>query len=273
MRIVMARRVIDLQTWLAALTLWWGTASAVFAHEFWLDVVNYQPKVGDGVPVLHRTGQKFLGDSYPFLKAWSKRFVVIDARGERPIKAIEGDDPAAEVKFRVPGLAILAYQRTPDTLEFENFAKFESYLADEGLEAFGAQHRALKKPETKISELYMRCAKALVAVAGGAGSDRAVGLPLEIVAERNPYELPQGEPLPVRVLHDGKPLAGVMIKVFHLKDPEQPRRIRTGPDGRAEIPLPLAGEFLLNAVHMTAPPPREKADWLSLWASLTFIRP
>jgi hypothetical protein len=243
------------------------------AHEFWLDVVDYRPKVGESVPVLHRTGQKFLGDSFPFLKAWSKRFVVIDARGERAIKAIEGDDPAAEVKFRVPGLAIIVYQRNPDTLEFETLEKFDSYLADEGLETFGAQHRALKKSEMKIRELYMRCAKALVAVAGGAGADRAVGLPLEIVADRNPYELPQGEALPVRVLHDGKPLAGVLLKVFHLKDPEQPRRIRTDADGRAAVPLPLQGEYLLNAVHMVPPGPREKADWLSLWASMTFVRP
>jgi Domain of unknown function (DUF4198) len=251
-----------------------AAGSPVTAHEFWLDAVKYTPKAGDVVPIVHRTGQKFLGDSYPYVKAWSKRYAVVDARGERPVKAIEGDDPASEITFKTTGLSIVVYQGTPDPLVFETMEKFDSYLDDEGLEWVKEKHRALKKPETKILEMFARCAKALIQVgAGGGGNDRAVGLPLELVAERNPYELGQGELLPVRLLHEGKPLAGALIKVFHLKDPELPRRYRTDVEGRAKVPLPFAGEYLLNAVHMLQVAPKDKADWSSLWASMTFARP
>lgn len=248
-----------------------GSPSA--AHEFWLDAVKYTPKAGDAVPIVHRTGQNFSGDSYPFIRALAKRYSVINSRGERAVKAVEGDDPASEITFRNAGLAIVVYQGAPDPLSFESIEKFDLYLDDEGLEWVKERHRAQKKPEAPIKELFARCAKALIQVGGGGGNDRAVGLPLELVAERNPYQMAPGELLPIRVLHDGKPLAGALIKVFHLKDPEQPRRYRTDVEGRAMLPLPLPGEYLLNAVHMLQASPKDQADWLSLWASMTFARP
>ena len=38
--------------------------------------------------------------SYPYLSADTRRFALIDARGEHAIKSVEGDDPAADVTFR-----------------------------------------------------------------------------------------------------------------------------------------------------------------------------
>lgn len=250
-----------------------AVSSPVASHEFWLDPVQFMPETGASVPIAHRNGMNFKGETFPYVRAWFKRFTVVDARGERPVKGTEGDDPAAVVAFPQPGLSILVYHSTPDPLVFETMEKFESYLKDEGLEHIAALHRQLGKPQTGIRELYARCAKALVWVGGGSGSDRAVGLPLELVAERNPYQLGAETSLPVRLLHNGKPIEGVMIKVFNGADPTAPGRVRTDAEGRALIELPNAGKYLLNAVHMTPPSPRDKADWTSLWASLTFARP
>ena len=245
------------------------------AHEFWLEPVLLTPKVGASVPIVHRIGQNFEGDSYPYVRAWFRRFSHIDARGERPIKGIEGDDPAAEVLGTNRGLSILVYHRNPDEVVFETMEKFGSYLKDEGLERFEKVHTDLGKPQSKIREVYTPCAKALVSVGGG-GNDRPVGLPLELIAERNPYDLGNADNvLPVRLLHEGKPLAGATIKVFNEKDRKSPRRFITDADGRARIELPVRDRYLLGAVHMLAPTPAEqkKADWTSLWASLTFMRP
>ena len=245
------------------------------AHEFWLEPVVLTPKVGASVPIVHRIGQNFEGDSYPYVRAWFRRFVHIDARGERPIKGVEGDDPAAEVRFATRGLSILVYHSNSDEAVFETMEKFRAYLADEGLGRFAKAHTDLGKPLSGIRERYVRCAKALVSVGGGGVSDRAVGLPLELIAERNPYELGVDNLLPVRLLHDGKPLEGATIKVFNEKDRKTHRRFITDAEGRAMVELPVKDRYLLGAVQMLVPTASEqkKADWTSLWASLTFARP
>ena len=248
--------------------------SPAAAHEFWLEPDSYTPETGKPVAFSHYVGQSFKGESYPFLQDWIERYVVADARGERPVKGVAGDDPAARLTFQRAGLKILAYHGAPDSLSFDTWEKFEAYLKKEGLEHIGPLHRAEGKPETAIRELYSRCAKTLVQVgASRGGEDRAVGLPLELVTERNPYSLAAGEALPVRLLYKGKPIAGVTIKVFSKADPENPRRLRTDAHGRARIALPHPGAYLLNAVHMTAPAVTDDAHWTSLWASLTFRRP
>lgn len=248
-------------------------APPAIAHEFWLDVVVARPAKGASVPVVFRNGQELLGDSYPYLKAATRRFSVIDAKGERRIKAIEGDDPAADVPFPNAGLAIVVYQGASEDTEFASFEKFSESVLYEGLAAVLEAHRSAGKPMTRIRERYMRCAKALVGVGDGKGTDRAVGLPLELVALDNPYQLAPGQQLTVQVLRDGRPLAGAVVKTFHRQDPLSPRSVTAGTDGKATIALPQPGFTLVHAVHMQEPAPGDKSHWSSLWASLTFYRP
>jgi uncharacterized GH25 family protein len=244
------------------------------AHEFWLDPVDFAPKVGSVVPIVHRIGQNFMGDTYPYVRKLSRRFAVIDAKGERPVKTIDGDDPAGEIKFSTPGLATVVYQRVAELVTFKTFADFETYLRYEGLEWVIADHSKAGKSVTNIRELYARFAKSLVNVGNEAtGQDRAVGLTLEIIAEENPYGLAPGATLPIRVLYDGKPAANLLVKSFNRDDSESPRQIRTDAEGRARIEIPKPGETLISAVHMRPPLTGEKAEWHSLWASLTFKRP
>jgi hypothetical protein len=258
---------------LAAACVLGFAAPVAAAHEFWLEPAEFTPKIGQRVPIGIYIGQNFKGDSFPFLREEFKRFVVIDARGEKPVKGIAGDDPAVTMTFSRPGLVIFAHYSTPESLTFETWEKFESYLQTEGLEHIAALHRAEGKPETGIKEIYSRCAKLLIDVARGAGEDRLTGMPLELVAERNPYRLGANEPLPVRLFHDGKPVAGVLITAFAKANPENKQRVRTDAEGRAAIALPVSGPWLLNAVFMQAASARENAHWTSLWASLTFARP
>ena len=264
------RRMIATLSVTAMLTL--GTDPAA-AHEFWLDPIDFTPKVGATVPIVHRIGINFEGDTYPFVRKLSRRFSIVDAQGERAIKTIDGDDPAGEVKFSTAGLSIVVYQRVAEPTVFATFEKFEENLKIEGLEWAIDAHRQAGKRMTDIRELYARCAKALVSVGAGGGNDRAVGLPLEIIAELNPYKLNLGDPLPVRLLHTGKPVAGLLVKSFNRDDKESPRQARTDADGRALMQVPMAGEVLISAVHMLPPGPKEQVEWSSLWASLTFKRP
>jgi Domain of unknown function (DUF4198) len=248
-------------------------SSPATAHEFWIDPIEFTPKVGTTVPIVHRIGQNFLGDTYPFVRKLSRRFSIVDSKGERAIKTVDGDDPAAEVKFATPGLSIVVYQRVAELVTFKTYTQFEENLNIEGLEWVIDAHRKAGKRTADIRELYARCAKSLIAVGDGAGNDRAVGLPLEIIAEQNPYTLQASQPLGIRILHDGKPAVGLLVKSFNRDDPDSPRKARTDSDGRAQIELPKSGEVLISAVHMLQPNAKEQAEWSSLWASLTFKRP
>ena len=266
----MPRRVF--RSLLAALALVGATLPAV-AHEFWLEPETYTPAKGQAVPISIRIGQDFKGDSYPYIRGEFKRFVVIDAKGEKPVKGIDGDDPAVKMTFAQPGLTVFAHYSTPEPLVFQEWEKFESYIQTEGLEHIVALHRQQGKPTTGIREIYSRCAKLLMNVQGAGGEDRLTGMPLELVAERNPYELGKDELLPLRLFFNGKPIAGIQITAFARADTTDRRRVRTDAEGRARIAVPASGPWLINAVHMLEPTAREKAHWTSLWASMTFARP
>lgn len=91
---------------------------------------------------------------------------------------------------------------------------------------------------------------------------------LDLRAEGSPPVLRVGDTLQLRVLHDGRPLAGQMVEfrsdlsaigVWRQSDAE----------GRVSLPLPLAARWLARAVHLQ--PPAAGADhWTSHFISLAF---
>jgi uncharacterized GH25 family protein len=244
------------------------------AHEFWIDPVTFTPALAATVPITLRIGSDFRGNTYPYVRSLDRGFKLVTARGTIPVKSIDGDDPASEVTFRTPGLAILWHRRAPEPVTFDTMKAFEETLVDEGLEAIAAAHKASGRSQTKIKELFARCAKALLQVGvSREGNDRAVGLPLELVAEANPYTHPKDDPLPVQVLLNGKPLPNALVKVFNSADATAAQRLRSDAAGRVVIAASRKGDYLVSAVHMETAKPADKADYVSLWASLTFARP
>jgi hypothetical protein len=254
----------------AGIVLLCGTLPAA-AHEYWLEPTAFAVQAGQNVPIHIYVGEHFKANSFPYLREEYKKFVIAEGRSERPVRAVDGDDPVT-VKLTTPGLAIVAAYTVPETLTFENWDKFEAYLRFEGLEQIAPRHREQGKPMSGIVEHYIRCAKLLLNVAVAGGEDRVIGLPLELVAERNPYRLAPGDGLPVRLLHNGKAIAGVQITALSKADPHKRHHVRTDAEGRARIALPTPGPWLLNAVHM-AESQSANAHWLSWWASMTFARP
>jgi uncharacterized GH25 family protein len=254
---------------LAALIL----AAPATAHEFWLEPGKYAPKAGENVPVTLRVGQFFNGATFPYLSDNFVKFSAFHGGKSQPVKGLDGDDPAATLAFPQSGLAVMTFHSIWLELVFEEWTKFETYLKKEGLSHIVARHRAAGKRETNVKEFYARAAKLLIDVGGtGKGADRLTGMPLELVAERNPYGLAKGGALPVRLYYQGKPLADVQITAIAKAEGDKRNTYRTDKDGRALIALPLSGAWLLNAVHMMDGVPGEGAEWQSLWASMIFER-
>lgn len=95
-------------------------------------------------------------------------------------------------------------------------------------------------------------------------------MPLELVAERNPYSLGPGKAFPVRLLQDGAPVPGYLVKALPKSHSKSVQRLRTDEAGRVFIALAALGPWLLNAVQFFPQKPDDWVDWVSIWASTTF---
>jgi uncharacterized GH25 family protein len=164
---------------------------------------------------------------------------------------------------------VLGYSSNPSSVEL-TAEKFNQYLADEGLDSVAAERTRRKETQAKVRERFSRCAKSLVLVGSvDTANDRNLGFTLELVAERNPYALRDGQDLPVRLTYENRPLAGALVVAFNRKNPSEKLTARTDRDGRVRLPLRAGGLWLIKAVHMV-PSVTPDADWNSYWASLTF---
>ena len=246
----------------------------LLAHDFWIEPSSFRPAAGSQLAVSLRVGEHFRGDPVPRVDPKIVKFVLSSAAGETPIGGLPAVDPAGLIRVVSPGLAVIGYrsQRTAITLEAD---KFEKYLADEGLDGVLEARRTRGEQGKPGNEVYSRCAKSLIAVdgTGKSGFDRALGFTAEIVAESNPVALHAGEAMRVRVLHEGAPVAGALVKAIALDDPDNTLSARSGKDGRAAFRLARKGVWLVKTVHMVPAPKETGADWESLWASLTFEIP
>ena len=264
-----------------------GAPARVFAHDFWIEASSFRPAVGSAVELGLFVGPNFEGEPFPRVPNLISRFVLVSPAGEREIPGRPGAVPAGVVRIEAPGLQIAAYRSLNYALTVEA-AKFEEYLAEEGLEKISALRKKGGEAGKPGREVFSRCAKALLEAGGNesggrtapprfppaggppAGQDRAVGLTLELVAEKNPYTLAANDELPVRLLLDGKPLAGALVHALLHGDPSVKVAARTDRQGRARLRLARPGFWLVKAVDMSPAPKGVDADWQSLWASLTF---
>lgn len=249
-------------------------AGAVQAHNFWIEPSTLTPAPGQRLAVRLRVGVELKGDPVPRDPALMKRFLAAGPAGDSPVPGVPNTEPAGFEAFAVPGLYTIVYDSGRSPLELDA-AKFEEYLRDEGLEKISALRARQGKSAAGAKEVFSRCAKSLLNVGnGGAGPgfDRVFNQRLELVAEKNPYTMAGGGELPVRLLYEGKPLAGALVMALQRDRPDKVTA-RTDAKGRVTLKLDRPGFWLIKAVHMIPAPPDAGADWESFWASLTFSLP
>lgn len=242
------------------------------AHDFWIEPAAFRPAVGTSLPVTLRVGEDFNGTSQPFVPDWFVDFSVSSPTGRKPVQGFVGDDPAATLALKTPGLRLIGYHSTRAFVDLEA-ARFDTYLEKEGLERVRDLRRKRGQSAVNGREYYSRCAKSLVSSGGapGPGFERELGYPLELIPRADPYALSPGKKLPIALHWQGKPLAGVLVIAFTADQPAKRFQGRTGRDGRITLPLDRAGRWLVKAVHMIEVPDSDPAaDWESFWASLTF---
>ncbi len=278
-------------------------AAPAAAHDFWIRPDSFAPAPDSPLAVRCFVGEQGVaGEPVARNDARLLRFELLGRGGRaaaRPVVGQDGAEPAGAVRVPDDGAAWVVFENTPARLELEA-AKFEAYLREEGLEAILARRAARGESDRPSREVYARCAKALLRPGGVVReSDAAVvlapvGLRLELLPEADPETLAfgaDGAELRVRLLFEGAPLAGALVKATLLAphgptgEPAAPAvalpfsapaatglHARTDAHGRVALRLARGGEWLVTCVHMLAAEGEAATDhdYESLWASLAF---
>jgi len=243
----------------------------IAAHDMWMEPTTFLPHAGQIVGVKLRVGQDLLGDPIPRDSSLVNEFVFEDSTGRKPLVGRDGSDPAGYLRVAAPGLVVIGYRSNPSRVELAA-EKFNQYLKEEGLDAVAALRARRNETSSPARELFARCAKSLVLSGSPSDTqaDRTLGFPLELVAERNPYAVRDGQDLPVRLTYERRPLAGTLVVAMNRLNPSEKQAARTDGDGRVRLRLRSGGMGMIKAVHMVPAPAGANADWASYWASLTF---
>ncbi|HVS62040.1 MAG TPA: DUF4198 domain-containing protein [Thermoanaerobaculia bacterium] len=293
----------SLPSWLplaAALCLWLEV-SPLEAHELYIRPSSFRPPAGERVGLALEVGHAFAGSPVERRPGHLRRFVWMGSDGEtREVRGVDGALPAGWVVGAPEGLVTVSYESHAMHHELPP-ARFESYLREEGLDEILALRRDRGETSAAGRELFSRCAKTVLAVgdagvAGRApegavvapgvtgrgvrdaataspGGMPAIGCPLELVPVAG--LLDSGSQLTVRVLWEGNPLPGVLVRATRAGELAASAALRSSSVGLATFDLD-DGAWLLHAVHMTPLAPggagSEAADWRSVWTSLTFER-
>jgi len=269
-------RIKQLRHTIAAALLLTAGSAALIAHDFWIEPSTFTPAVSTAVRVRLMVGDHFAGEALPRNDSRIERFFAVGPDGAaRDIAGRHGIDPAGVVRFDAPGLYILGYHGRPSAVNLDA-DKFESYLKEEGLDAISRERVIRGETAKPAREHFSRSVKTLIRAGASAsidGYDRAIGLPLEIIPEDNPFA-DDLQHLRVRLLFEGRPVEGALVVAMrHASAPGAKGEVlstaRTSRDGRAVLRV-VPGVLLIKGVRMERATSGSDADWSSTWTSLTF---
>ncbi|WP_426060255.1 DUF4198 domain-containing protein [Hymenobacter sp. B1770] len=273
----------------AALLVCAGLSAA--AHEFWLEAPRFRLQPGQTINIRPLIGENFKGEPWTNKAEKVMRLVRFgptpaDSTDLTPAPSFAPTDTfRTALAFTKPGTHVVLLRSTNSFIEMPA-AEFAAYLREEGLDYTLKLRQERDQQTAPGRETYRRCAKALVQVgevaAVAAATDSACrkiyGLPLELVPEQNPYRISAGKALTVLVLRAGLPVSGAAVQIWQRQPGGLPTThftVRSNQNGRVLLRLSGPGPYLLATVSMTEAPAklRDRADWQSTWASLTFAGP
>ncbi len=248
---------------------------AAGAHDFWIAPATFAPQRHQAVDVGLFVGDQ--GEARPVLRSPDRivRFDAVQTGGVRAIAGFARQAPAGVYRPDVSGAVTLVYQSMPERIVLPA-RKFEDYLAEEGLEDILSERRRRGESAEPGREGYARSCKAMLDVVGtdaGARAPGAVGLPLELIPDRDPSSVRVPERLAFTLEFEGTPLAGRLVELMDLDDPTLRFAGRTNRHGRVVFAAPGPGRWMAATVHMRRAVPGLAIDWESFWGTLTFEVP
>jgi hypothetical protein len=261
--------------WALALGLVALAALPARAHDYWLEFQPLHlphPAVNSAVSLW--LGEDFIPEAQTAIEppAPSPCATSPAPRRRPPPRARDGVAPLLRLGLAAPGGHLLALERGPPASSCARAASTATSSTRASIDAL-AERKLSGERWRRGTERYTRYLKAFVQVGDDADgvSTRVLGQRLEVVPERDLATVKVGERLGVRVLFEGRPLAGAAGRGLRARRRGAPR---TGPGpgdgraGRAEFTVDEPGNVAdPNGAHATLHRLR-RAQWESFWAAL-----
>ena len=250
-------------------------AAPLLAHDTWLIPSAFRPSPGTTVDVRLATSEAFPTSEVAASPDRIARFVLRQPSGTQPVEGyrVDGTFLVARVTPSEPGHSVVIAETKPRAFVLEPKI-FNQYLQEEQLTAILQSRAAGNQTSSPGRERYQKIAKTILCV--GAVNDSLHTQPndlwLEIIPERDPCSLRVGDSLPVQVLFQGRPLAGVHLAAGYtgVTGHKYPVWVLTDPAGRATLPLDRPGLWFARVLHMVPAAGDPEADWRSAFSTLTF---
>jgi uncharacterized GH25 family protein len=263
---------------MAALSV--GFVTTLRAHDFWLEPDPYWVQPQTLTPLTLQVGHGPSRQRSPIRISRIARFEAVTPDGSKTDLRADlhpgGAVSDGELRFERPGTYVLVLATDTRAQSHLSAIRFNDYLVAEGLTAALEYRKQAHQMDIDGLESYSRVAKSIVHVGSSEEEPtgqvtRAVGLPLEIVPERNPYAEPRLARLPVRVIYEGQPLQGALVKLTNLAQDAQPVETQlTDSVGRATFAMPKEGRWLLNVIWTKPLSGSHETDFETVFSSLSF---
>jgi uncharacterized GH25 family protein len=262
------------RSFLATVTILLG--QQCMAHDFWVQPDEYQINTGKLTPLTLQVGHGPYRQRSPLPLRRIVRFEAIDSNGNttdlRGRLHPGNDTNDGDLQFDRPGTYMLVLQSDNRAQSHLPALRFNDYLQAEGLTPALQARQIAHRMQADGSECYSRNSKVIIQ-AGAANNPRAVttpiGLPLEIVPEKSPYQ--DTTDLPVRILYLGHPLGGALVKLTQLEHDAEPLETHlTNTDGRVVFNMPHQGTWLVNVIWTQPLPDGRETDFETIFSSLSF---
>jgi uncharacterized GH25 family protein len=244
------------------------------AHDLYLMPERFHVVSGETVGVAVHDGDAFPDSEVSAAVERLRDASLGGLQGAAEVRNLHVDGKRVTGSVTVPGNGdlLLTVRTIPNFIMLEA-DKFTAYLKEEGLTEV-IEARARSGDAAKAGrERYSKFAKAIL-LAGAPDEQyrHAVGYAIEIVPEKNPYQLKAGDLLPVQVLFHGAPAAGLQLEAAWAGTGGGKVQVigRTDTHGRITVPLASTGKWRLHSLKMERCSDASAADWESYWASLTF---
>lgn len=250
-------------------------ATSLLAHEFWLMPSKFRLNLNETFNLQLFVGEDFMGDIWANRKKRLLKLVhhTNNLQKDLTALALKSDSLPMPLKFDTEGTHLLSMESKNSFIALEA-DKFNDYLVDDGIEniyELRKQKGELNKPS---KELYRRCAKTLIQV--GSKFDETykknTQMTLEIIPQKNPYQMQVGDEMIVKVLFKNKPLPNKMIVAWHKTDTEKTthQKLKTDAEGILKMKLDKSGYWMISTVHMVEVKNNPDANYQSYWGNLTF---
>lgn len=249
----------------------------VFGHDLFLKLDSFFVAVNEKVSIKILNGS-FQGSEGAVSFARLKDVSVVSPNGERTNSKetdFTKDDKTAFLNLQPSeaGNYIVGLSTMPREIDLK--AKdFNEYLTEDGIPDTLAERKRKKELTKHVRERYSKHVKTIFQV-GDKQTDNfktALGYPVEIVPQANPYSLKSGDSFEFQCLKDGKPL----VNQFVMTGRENANgkliigeNVRTDRKGMAKIRLVGAGKWYVKFINMTRLKDT-KLNYESKWATLTF---